>query len=62
MPRQKCRDCKRCTESAMQGCLLAFIRFDLLRRLFIWPFRKICPACGHPLAWHNRDASGRFAD
>lgn len=64
MPRQKCRDCSRCTESAMRGCLVSPVRFwaDLLRRMFVWPFRKMCPTCGHPLSWHARDQAGRFKD
>lgn len=64
MPRQKCRDCSRCTESTMKGCLIAPLRFfaDMVRVFFIWPFTKMCPVCRHPLAWHKRDAAGRFAD
>jgi hypothetical protein len=64
MARQKCRDCPRCTESAMKGCLVAPVRLwvDVFRTLFIWPFRKMCPLCKHPLAWHTRDSAGRFHD
>lgn len=64
MARQKCRDCTRCTESYMQGCLLGIFRIwiDIFRMIFIWPFRKMCPVCKHPLAWHGRDASGHFHD
>ena len=64
MARQKCRDCKRCTESAMTGCLWSPIRiwFDLFRIMFIWPFVRKCPICKHPLSWHGRDSAGRFHD
>ncbi len=64
MARQQCRDCQRCTESSMQGCLVLPFRIwiDFFRILFVWPFRKMCPICKHPLAWHKRDNTGRFAD
>lgn len=64
MARQKCRDCSRCTETAMKGCLMSGFRIwvDIFRRLFIWPFRKMCPVCHHPLLWHSRDSAGRFHD
>lgn len=64
MAKRKCRDCTRCTESMMQGCLVAPFRLwvDIARMLLIWPFRKMCPECGHPLAWHLRDSTGRFHD
>lgn len=64
MARPKCRDCKRCTESTARGCFMALPRafVESLARAFLWPFRKICPICGHPLAWHSRDSAGRFHD
>jgi hypothetical protein len=64
MARHKCRDCQRCTESAMKGCLVLPFRIwiDALRLIFVYPFVKRCPECGHPLSWHLRDARGRFAD
>ena len=64
MARPKCRDCSRCTESTMKGCLVSFYRvpLDMLRAIFIWPFQKLCPICRHPLAWHGRDSAGRFHD
>lgn len=63
MARVGCRDCKRCTESRLTGCLLA--PFRLVFGIFTLPARAVqrkCPQCGHPLAWHARDASGRFKD
>jgi hypothetical protein len=62
--KHRCRDCERCTESALYGCLIMPIRIfaDLIRRVLIFPFYKMCPDCGHPLIWHNRDESGRFRD
>lgn len=48
----------------MTGCLIGVFRIwiDIFRMMFIWPFRKMCPVCKHPLAWHSRDAAGRFHD
>lgn len=64
MPRHTgCRDCTRCTESALTGCLLA--PFRILFSIFtVWGLlgARKCPQCGHPLKWHQRDATGRFAD
>lgn len=58
-----CRDCSRCTESALTGCLMLPFRvvFGLFGALARMGQRK-CPQCGHPLSWHKRDAQGRFAD
>jgi hypothetical protein len=58
-----CRDCRRCTESALVGCLL--LPFRLVWGILMLPFRAVqrkCPVCGHPLSWHQRDATGRFKD
>jgi len=48
----------------MYGCLVAMPRslLDFFRVLFVYPFVKLCPVCGHPLSWHRRDERGRFAD
>lgn len=48
----------------MKGCLIAPFRafVDAFRIIFVFPFMKMCPLCKHPLAWHKRDAQGRFAD
>jgi len=58
-----CRDCSRCTESVFTGCLL--LPFRIIFGIFLLPFRmaqRKCPQCGHPIAWHARDATGRFKD
>ena len=64
MAKKKCRDCDRCTESSAKGCLILPLRMwvDAFRIMFVFPFVKMCPDCGHPLRWHKRDAAGRFAD
>jgi len=58
-----CRDCKRCTERGATGLLMAIPR--LFYNIFIgwWLnlFRKRCPQCGHPLAWHQK-VGGVFQD
>lgn len=58
-----CRDCSRCTETGTRGCLLFPFRllFSPLR-VIRWRFMRICPQCGHPLKWHEKDGSGRFKD
>jgi hypothetical protein len=63
MAKARCRDCSRCTESAGTSCLMAFPRMFI--ELFLMPkrmFQRKCPLCGHPLSWHEKDASGRFKD
>lgn len=58
-----CRDCTRCTESKGRGCLLFPFRFLLLPFTVVrQSFMRKCPSCGHPLAWHQRDETGRFKD
>lgn len=64
MARGKCRDCSRCTESAMKGCLIFPLRMwvDALRIIFVYPFTRMCPTCKHPLRWHSRTKEGLFHD
>lgn len=58
-----CRDCDRCTEGTLTGCIMLPIR------LIVWccggflanMVRRGCPQCGHLLAQHRR-YGGRFAD
>lgn len=58
-----CRDCSRCTETWLRGCLLFPVRLLFMPFIAIrWRFMQLCPQCGHPLKWHSRDASGRFKD
>jgi hypothetical protein len=58
-----CRDCGRCTESALATMLWA--PFRLLGWVcggFALRFvRKTCPQCGHVMSGHKKLA-GRFAD
>ena len=58
-----CRDCRRCTESRLRGCLAGPWR--VVFGFLAWPWRVLqrrCPHCGHPLAWHSRLRNGRFQD
>lgn len=64
MAKQGCRDCSRCTVSAANSCFYAIPR-ALWELLIYFPYRmwqKKCPVCHHPLAWHSKDAAGRFKD
>jgi hypothetical protein len=58
-----CRDCTRCTESSMGGCLMTPIRslIFLCGGFLVSWFQRGCPQCGHKLKHHHRIA-GRFAD
>lgn len=59
----KCRDCPRCTEPLLIGCILIPLRIVEAILMFIpRGLKKRCPECGHPLSWHKRDSSGRFHD
>lgn len=58
-----CRDCSRCTESSMKGCLMMFPR--LLTAFIVFPWllmQRKCPHCKHPLVWHEKRADGSFKD
>lgn len=59
-----CRDCSRCTERGIRGLVMLPWRivWSLTGGLIMGMFRKNCPQCRHRLAWHHRDATGRFAD
>lgn len=59
-----CRDCKRCTEVAAAGCVMAVFRITwwILTFWNIGLFIKKCPKCKHPLSWHSRRADGSFSD
>jgi hypothetical protein len=58
-----CRDCSRCTERGAVGLAMMIPR--IFTAIFVnwWLnlFRKKCPQCGHPMAWHER-IGGRLAD
>lgn len=60
-----CRDCSRCTESQLTGCIMGPFRLlwylTIIGPILQWGKRR-CPQCGHPLAWHDRDKTGRFMD
>lgn len=61
--RKGCRDCKRCTEGSLAGCIaLPFRVLFFIPSLFLRAGQRKCPHCGHPIAWHARDKSGRFKD
>ena len=59
---KRCRDCKRCTESAAKRLVASPVRVATkpvsgTGRLF----KKKCRQCGHPLSWH-KTVAGRFKD
>lgn len=67
MPKGGCRDCDRCTETAMTGCLMWPWRFFLgVCNVFtlglLFSMKKKCPQCGHPLSAHHRRKDGSFQD
>jgi hypothetical protein len=58
-----CRDCSRCTESAIWTLLLLPLRICIWF-LTIWNirlFQRYCPECHHPMNRH-RMVRGRFQD
>jgi len=58
-----CRDCTRCTEKGIVTILKLPFRFVLFfPRLITYRFRKLCPACRHPLSMHQRRKDGTFKD
>lgn len=66
----RCRDCSRCTERGLLSATRALGKVALvIGTLGIWAviervangIRRMCPVCGHPLAWH-RVVDGRYQD
>lgn len=51
-----CRDCRRCTESPMAGCLLGPFRLLawMLGGFLVRSVQQTCPQCRHPMSWHQR--------
>jgi hypothetical protein len=66
-----CRDCSKCTESGLAKTLkragntllmVSTLGLSILISKLYHSGRKVCPDCGHPLAWHARDPIGHFLD
>lgn len=66
----KCRDCSKCTERGAASSSKRFLNLVLIcctlglsvvvSRIY-GMFRKKCPTCKHPLAWHTT-VNGMFKD
>ena len=67
MAKNECRDCKMCTRSRAEGCMIlgfhlsTFFIFKIMIEMLNL-FRKKCPECGHPLGDHHRRKDGSFKD
>lgn len=66
-----CRDCSKCTERsswrttkrlANLVLIVCTLGLSVVISAAYRSNRRLCPACGHPLAWHARDAIGRYKD
>lgn len=59
-----CRDCPRCLESSLIGCLMAPIRLTLflLGGFLLRATQQLCPQCGHRMAIHQRRQDGSLKD
>jgi hypothetical protein len=62
-----CRDCKRCTESALGSLFrltghVATVGTVYVSAKAVQTVMKNCPQCSHPLSWHERDEKGHFKD
>jgi hypothetical protein len=65
MARKKgvCRDCRRCGETGATKLVKAPVRLVTLPVRLPWlALARQCPICGHPYAWHDKDATGRLSD
>lgn len=59
-----CRDCSRCTETALTGCVMMPFRLTWWALIFwnVGMVTKHCPQCKHPLSLHARRDDGSFKD